>query len=63
MQLLCALGTQWRFGPYGGATGLDYSAVRPTLQLMGVPPKRWGDLFKDLQVMEGAATSAMRAEG
>jgi hypothetical protein len=62
VQLLVALGTQWRMAPMGGAVGLDYGAVRPTLQLLGVPRAQWGELFKDLQVMEAAAVKAMRGD-
>lgn len=60
VQLLVALGTQWRMAAMGGPVGLDYGAVRPTLQLLGVPRAQWPDLFKDLQVMEAAAVRAMR---
>lgn len=57
-EVFSALGTQWRAG-MGGATGLDYNAIIPTLRLMNVPRADWPDVFDDLRVMESAAMTAM----
>ena len=56
----CAIGSQWRVGP-GGATGLDNTAIRPTLRMAGirVPPDRWPQLFADLRTLEGEALRTM----
>ena len=48
------LSTQWRVG-MGGPTGLDYAAVYPLLDRAAKDPQEWGELFSDIQVMEGAA--------
>lgn len=58
--MFVTLGTQWRHAPMGGALGLDYSAVEPTLRLLGVPRKAWGDVFADLRVLERAAVRELR---
>jgi hypothetical protein len=44
----------------GGVVGLDYSAVEPTLRLLGIPREEWSGLFTELRVMERAAVKAMR---
>lgn len=46
-----ALQTQWRVG-MAGATGLDYTAIEPTLRLLGEPAAAWPDIFEGVQVME-----------
>lgn len=51
-----ALGTQWRAG-MGGATGLDYGAIRPTARLLGIRVDR--ERFLELRAMEHAALNAM----
>ncbi len=43
----------------GGRTGMDYAAIRPALELMGVDPATWPALFEDLRTMERAALRAM----
>ncbi len=53
--------TQWRVG-FGGATGLDYSAVYPLLDRFADDPKDWRRLLDDVRVMEAAALDAMRPE-
>ena len=56
----CAISSQWRVGP-GGATGLDNTAIRPTLRMAGikVAPDRWPQLFADLRTLEGEALRTM----
>lgn len=56
-----ALGTQWRTG-FAGFTGLDYSAVEPTLRLLGVERSEWKQLFEDIRVMEAAALAQMHED-
>jgi hypothetical protein len=52
-----ALGTQWRVGP-AGIMGLEYQAIRPTAELMGVDFTP-GDMV-DLRSMEAEALAALR---
>lgn len=54
------LQTQWRASA-GGVIGLDYSVLEWLLRLYEVKDQR--ALLEDLQVMEGAALSAMHKEG
>lgn len=44
-----------------GPTALNYQAVESALRLMGVPRKRWPDLFDDIQVLEAGALSQIHA--
>ncbi len=53
--LFCILSTQWRIGPTGRRTGLDYTAAVAALQLQQVPAARWAALHADLAVLERAA--------
>lgn len=56
VEVFLALATQWRMGPMGGAIGLDYAAIPPTLDLLG--HILFGDrrpLFDGLRAMERAA--------
>lgn len=48
------LDTQWRTGLMG-RTGLDYTAVRAHLQLVGIPRKQHAELHAQLRIMEHAA--------
>lgn len=61
MEVFITLGTQWRGAPTGGALGLDYSAVEPTLRMLEVPARTWGNLFTDLRLLERAALREMRS--
>jgi hypothetical protein len=64
--LFLALGTQWRTaGMAGVLTGLDYAAIRPTAELIGVPltPERFLDLrTMEAEAMKAAADSARASE-
>lgn len=57
VNLFLSVGTQWRVGGMGGATGLDYQAVFSTMDrlLRNESQERKDALFADLQVMERAA--------
>jgi hypothetical protein len=55
-----ALGTQWRTGGMGGATGLDYNVLPVVMRLKGIPKNEQPELFEDLQIMEQVALSTMR---
>lgn len=61
LDLMAALGTQWRVGQ-GGVTGLDYAAAESALRLQRTPRSQWPQLFADLRVMERAALQEMRRE-
>jgi hypothetical protein len=54
-----AAATQWRTG-MAGPTGLDYTAIEPTLRLTRVPRSEWPHVFEDLRTMEDAALAQMR---
>lgn len=65
VEAFCALGTQWRIvAGMSGAfwQGLDYAAVPPTLDLMGVPVERRADVFAGLRLMEAAALPLRNAK-
>lgn len=60
VELFFALSTQWRVHPMTGTRlGIDYQAIEPAARLVGVDmtPAR----FADLQLMEGAALTALLA--
>lgn len=54
-----ALGTQWRVGGMGSATGLDYSVIPSTASMLGYKKKDLKAMFPDLQVMENEALITM----
>jgi hypothetical protein len=58
---LVAVGTQWRVG-FGGAYGLDYTALPTTLELLGVDKSEWRSIFDGLRICEDAALTEMRSE-
>lgn len=51
IHLFIDLATQWRVG-MSGATGLDYAAIPPVLDMRGIPAPERGALFDDLRLME-----------
>lgn len=53
------LGTQWRVGGMGSATGLDYTAVLAFIRTLRLPREQADELFEDIQVMEAAALEQM----
>lgn len=50
-RLFDAMGTQWRVGP-GGASGLDYTAIPTTAEMLGIKRRDLTEIFPDLRVME-----------
>lgn len=61
LNVFLSLSTQWRAG-FGGAIGLDYTAIPPTLELLGIPRHEWAELFDDLRTMELTALETMRKD-
>lgn len=55
------LGTQWRVGGMGSATGLDYTAVLALIRTLRLSRDQADELFDDVQVMEGEALAVMAA--
>jgi Phage related hypothetical protein (DUF1799) len=57
--------TQWRLIA-GMAScsylGLDYRALRDTLEMTGIKRKRWPEIFSGIRVMESAALKVFRAK-
>lgn len=45
-----------------GPTGLDYGVMYRKMDRMNLAPEQYDALEQDMQVMEGAALAAMRAE-
>lgn len=56
--LFTDLSTQWIVG-MGGRTGMRYESIFPLLDRMEPTREGWDALFKDIQVMEQAALTAM----
>lgn len=56
-----ALSTQWRSGPMGGVTGLDYAAIPAVLRLRGVARGEWTEVFEGLRTMESEALTVFDA--
>ncbi|GGX52981.1 DUF1799 domain-containing protein [Undibacterium squillarum] len=55
--VFCALGTQWRvIAGMAGAVyqGLEYSAIPPVMEMLGVPVARRKGVFEGLRIMERA---------
>ena len=50
--------TQWRSG-FGGPTGLDYTAVYPLIDRMGLSASDWMAMLDDIRVLENAALGQM----
>lgn len=56
--LFFALDTQWKRGAFGDLHGLDYSAIRPTADLLGLVLEE--STFHDLRIMESETLRAVR---
>ncbi|MDD9883423.1 MAG: DUF1799 domain-containing protein [Gammaproteobacteria bacterium] len=52
-----AMQTQWRYGPSGHPTGLDYAGCKAAVRALGL---RWGKVFAGLRLMEIAALEAVQ---
>lgn len=63
VQSFAALSTQWRLGPSGQLVGLDYGAIPPTLDLLGIKRAEWPDVFAGLRVMEAEAINEAGKRG
>jgi len=50
--------TQWRYGPSGHPTGLDYAGCRAAVRALGL---RWNKVFEGLQVMEAEVLEVANA--
>lgn len=61
MDLFRLLDTQWRVG-MGGYYGLDYSALYPLMDRLGVTGDDWLLLFADIRTLESAALAAMHTK-
>lgn len=58
VEVFLAMRTQWRYS-FGGAAGLDYSALSEIWQRLKVPQSERDQVFQDLQTLEMSALSAM----
>ena len=58
-QIFSFMGTQWRVGGMGGATGLDYNVMYRKMDRLSLSPADYDDLEADLRIMEGAALDCM----
>lgn len=56
-----ALSSQWRMGP-AGPVAIDYCAIPPVFDLLGVERSEWSQLFHDLRVMEAEAINLIRSK-
>lgn len=63
VDVFVSMDTQWRFA-VGMASisyiGLDYSALRATVELMGLRRTQWADVFTGIRVMEAEALKIFR---
>lgn len=55
LQVLLALGTQWRMAASGYVSGLHYEVLPGVLDMMGVRPAQRADVFWALGHMESEA--------
>lgn len=62
LKIFIALATQWRcIGSMASISyqGLEYSAIKSTLELMAIKRKKWPEIFSNLQMMEAAALKVL----
>ncbi|ULJ64177.1 DUF1799 domain-containing protein [Wielerella bovis] len=57
--LFGAVCTQWRVA-FGGATGLDYAAVKAVMDMRDIARERQPEILCDIQIMELEALAVMR---
>lgn len=57
----CRVGksSRWRYAPSGGVIGLQFEAIYPLMDRMGLEPEAWNALLADLEVMEQAALAVI----
>lgn len=53
-----AMATQWKRAPFGELLGLEYPAIRPTAELLGLAVTERA--FHDIRIMESEALKAVR---
>lgn len=56
VSLFITLRTQW-LRSFDGPTGLNYVAIKPTIELMGLADHDPQELFRSIQIMEDEALS------
>lgn len=61
VSLFAVLATQWRVGPGGGLTGLDYAAARAACDFLGLTPSP--GLLADLRQLEAGVLAALAERG
>ena len=55
------MGTRWRIPPMGGAPfGLEWPAIYPLMDRLGLDAGAWSELHDALMVMEQEAIATMR---
>ncbi|MDO0944660.1 DUF1799 domain-containing protein [Chromohalobacter israelensis] len=60
LELFLACQTQWRQAPMGGATGLDYTAVRAVMEMHQVAPGDQRERLCQIRRIEQGALQAMK---
>jgi hypothetical protein len=60
VEIFSCMMTQWRIGPNGKPSGLDYKALETPMRIKRVKPEDEEDVFDGLRVMELAALKTMR---
>jgi len=58
LRAFIAVQTQWRYGPSGHPTGLDYAGCKVAVRALGL---RWGKVFEALREMDAAALEARQS--
>lgn len=52
--------SQWRLAPSGEIQSMDYQAVAAVIDMLNVPRKKRGDLFRRITLIESGALEALR---
>ncbi|MDD0814287.1 DUF1799 domain-containing protein [Curvibacter sp. HBC28] len=61
LQLFRQVGTRWRIPPMGGTPiGLEWAAIYPLMDRLGLADEAWNDLHEALMVMEQTAIETMQ---
>lgn len=60
VRVFLASQTQWRLGPSGHFSGLDYRAACVAARGVG---ERWTDVFENLRIMEAEVLTAQGEKG
>lgn len=60
-QVFRKVGTRWKIPPMGGVPiGLEWPAMYPLMDRLGLDEDGWNGLHDDLMVLESAAIDTMR---